>query len=294
MIKISVVIPTYNHARWLPESIESALNQTLKSHEVIVVDDGSKDNTREVVSAYPVRYIYQANSGRSASRNTGVREATGDWIALLDADDYWLPRKLELQAGAVGDEGVCYCATTQFFSDGHTEDPEFHGASTVVSVLRHHNVIDPSSVIVRRDIILQIGGFNEKMPAAEDWEAWLRLARVCKFVGVPERLLMYRVTGTGMSANPELSLRSMDQIVAAGTAGLPPIRRFIEARRMRSTRTIQAAIKYREKGDSRNCLRCAIRALRHWPSPFYDKAFKVLLLELRSCLRNRKKRVPTS
>src|SRR6185295_19151753 len=95
-MKISVIIPAYNQARWLPECIESALQQTLTAHEIIVVDDGSTDDTREVVSRYPVRHIYQKNAGVSAARNRGIQEATGEWIALLDGDDYWLPRKLEL------------------------------------------------------------------------------------------------------------------------------------------------------------------------------------------------------
>jgi glycosyltransferase involved in cell wall biosynthesis len=279
-MKISVVIPNYNHARWLPESIESALNQTLKPHEIIVVDDGSTDNTREVVAQYPVRYVYQKNAGLSATRNKGIAESTGDWIALLDADDYWLPQKLELQAAAIRDEEFCYCGTTQFFNDGHTENPEFHDGSRAKAILKHHNFIDPSSVLVRRDVLLQVGGFNVNLPAGEDWEMWLKLSPMCRFVGVPERLLMYRVTGTGMSANPEIFLRSMDAIVSAGTAHLPPFRRFIEARRMRCVRALQVAIKYREKRDYRRSLACALRAFGYWPSPFYDKTFRVVLVEI--------------
>ena len=91
---------------------------------------------------------------------------------------------------------------------------------------------------------------------------------------------MYRVTGTGIGANPEVALRTMEAVVAAGTEDLPPVRRFIAARRMRSVRTALAAVKYRDVGDYRNALRYALRAFAHWPSPFYDKAFKVLMLEL--------------
>jgi glycosyltransferase involved in cell wall biosynthesis len=280
-MKISVVIPAYNHARWLPECIESALNQTLKAHEVVVVDDGSQDNTREVASRYPVKYVHQENAGISAARNTGLRQSTGDWIAFLDADDYWLPGKLELQVAAIRDENFCYCAFTKRWNDGRIEAGEFVDGGTAPSVLRHHSCIVPSSVLVKREAISQVGGFNEKMPAAEDWEVWLKLSRICKFVSVPERLVMIRITGHGLSANPDIVLRSMEYIVAAGTADLPPVRRFITSRRMRSTRTTLAALKYRNKGDYANTLRYALRAFAHWPSPFYDKTFKVLLLELR-------------
>ena len=282
-MKISVVIPTYNHARWLPESIESALNQTLAPHEIIVVDDGSKDDTKEVVSQYPepVKYVYQQNSGLSAARNTGIEFASGDWIALLDADDVWVNNKLERQAAAIQDQEFCYCATTRFLSDGHTEEPECFFGEEAIRILRHHNFIDPSSVLAKRETFLKVGGFNRTMPAGEDWEMWLKLANVCKFVGVPERLLRYRVLGDSMSKNPEIHLRSMDAIVTAGTAHLRGIARVVAARRMRSTRYALVAVKYRDKGDHAKALECAIRGVAQWPSPFHDRAFKIVLLELR-------------
>jgi glycosyltransferase involved in cell wall biosynthesis len=279
-MKISVVIPTYDHAHWLPECIESVLHQNLTPHEIIVVDDGSKDNTREVVSRYPVKYVYQQNAGLSAARNKGISESTGDWIAFLDADDYWLPGKLEKQVAVIRDESFCYCGFTRLWADGRTKAGEFFDGATAKSVLRHHCCIVPAAVLVKRDAIMQVGGFNEKMPAAEDWEAWLKLSRICKFVGVPERLVMIRITGAGMSANPDIVLRSMEYVVAAGTADLPPVRRFITSRRMRSRRTALAALKYRDKGDYENTLRYALRAFAYWPSPFFDRTFKILLLEL--------------
>src|ERR1700721_439220 len=145
-MKISVVIPTINHAHWLPESVESALNQTLKPHEVIVVDiaGGSKDNTKEVVARYPVRYLTQPDRGVSDARNHGIRNSSGDWVAFLDSDDYWLPRRLELQMAAIKDEAFGYCATTRFYQDGHTEDMEYYNVPEALSVLRHHNFIDTS------------------------------------------------------------------------------------------------------------------------------------------------------
>ena len=280
-MKISVVIPSYNQASFLPESIESVLKQTLKPHEIIVVDDGSNDNTKEVVAQYPVTYLHENNSGPSVARNYGIQRATGDWIALLDADDVWLPRKLEVQASRIKDEGLCYCATTRFFGDGHTEDAETFPWDGAREALKRRNFIDPSSVLVRRDLVLSVGGFDPNMRAAEDWELWLKLLRVCKFVDVPERLLRYRVTSSSASSDPEIHLNSMERIVAAGTADLTPARRFVESRRMRSVRYSMIAIKYREKGDYRNSLRFAMRGLRQWPSPFYDRAFKIVLLEIR-------------
>ena len=282
-MKISVVIPTINHAHWLPESIESALNQTLKPHEVIVVDiaGGSKDNTKEVVARYPVRYLTQPDRGVSDARNHGIRNSSGDWVAFLDSDDYWLPRRLELQVAAITDEAFGYCATTRFYQDGHTEDMEYYNVPEALSVLRHHNFIDTSAALVRRDAMERIGGFNLESCAGEEWEAWLKLSRYYKFVGVPDRLLMYRVTGTGLSVNPVTVLNSVEFIVSAATSHLPAVERFVVANRMRSVRTALAAIKYRDMGEYSQCLHHAVRAFAHWPSPFYDKAFKVILLELK-------------
>lgn len=289
---ISVVIPTCNHAHWLPESIESALGQTLKPREVIVVDlrDGSTDNTRELVKRYPVRYVCQPNRGVSDARNYGIQLASGEWVAFLDSDDYWLPRRLELQAAAMrNDEAVGYCGSRRFYPDGRIKEAEYHDAPRAISVLRHHNFIDTSAGMVRRDALLSVGGFNVDSCAGEEWELWLKLARCYKFVGTPDQLLMYRITGSGLSVDPLSPLHSMEYIVAAATSHLPPVERFIAARRMRAVRHTVAALKYRDLGDYDNTIRYALRALAYWPSPFYDRAFKVVLLELGRRLQSKRK-----
>src|SRR5689334_22859965 len=111
-MRVSAIIPCYNYGKYLARAIDSILAQTYAVSEIIVVDDGSSDNTREVATSYGgcVRYIYQQNAGRAAARNHGIREATGDWIALLDADDWWLPQKIELQVTAASkpDTAVVY------------------------------------------------------------------------------------------------------------------------------------------------------------------------------------------
>ena len=280
-MKISVIIATCNHGQWIAESIESALNQTLKPHEVIVVDlaAGSKDNTREVVARYPVKYVNQPGNGVSDARNHGVKISTGDWVAFLDADDYWLPNRLAAQVAVIHDEAFAYCARTLFYPDGTTEPGEYHSMPEALSALRWGNFIDTSAGMVRRDAFDRAGGFNQDSCAGEEWELWLKLAQHYTFVGIPDRLLMYRVTGTGLSANPVTVLRSMNYIVAAATDHLPPFQRFVISHRMRAVRTSLAALKYRDLGEYHNILRYAFRSLGHWP--FYDRAYKIILLELR-------------
>ena len=118
---VSVIIPTYNYGRFIAETIESALGQTLLPHEVIVVDDGSTDETAEVVASFGerVRYIYQENAGVCAARNRGVAASSGDLIAFLDADDIWEPTKLEKQAAKFADPdvGLVHCGMREFDSD---------------------------------------------------------------------------------------------------------------------------------------------------------------------------------
>jgi len=173
-----------------------------------------------VVARYPVRYLTQPDRGVSDARNHGIRNSSGDWVAFLDSDDYWLPRRLELQVAAIKDEAFGYCATTRFYQDGHTEDMEYYNVPEALSVLRHHNFIDTSAALVRRDAMERIGGFNQESCAGEEWEVWLKLSRYYKFVGVPDRLLMYRVTGTGLSINPATVLNSVEFIVS-GKTGAP-------------------------------------------------------------------------
>lgn len=114
MPKVSVIIPTYNRARYVSEAIDSVLAQTFSDYEIIVVDDGSTDNTRDVIHAYEmqkvnIRYVTQANSGPGAARNNGLRTAEGDWIAFLDSDDIWHPQKLEYQMACVDTLKVGAC-----------------------------------------------------------------------------------------------------------------------------------------------------------------------------------------
>ena len=148
-IRYSVVIPAYNAAAFIGNAIESVLAQTCKPLEVIVVDDGSSDNTPAIVESYgdPVRLIRQTNSGPGAARNHGVRLATGDFIGLLDADDTWLPDKIERQAELIESERVAlvHCMTT---------DEKQFATSALVSFdsLWKRNCIATSSVLVRRSV----------------------------------------------------------------------------------------------------------------------------------------------
>lgn len=211
---VSVIIPCYNHARFLPESVESALAQTYPHVEVLVIDDGSTDETREVASRYGdrIRYIYQENAGLAAARNTGIREARGELIGLLDADDRWLPRKLEVQVPHFAEPavGLAHTSYRKFPPPDYPEKewlvPEGAGP-TYLDELRL-NRIGVLTAVFRRALALEVGGFDETLRSCEDWDLWTRLIERSQAVGCAEVLAEYRLHPGSMSTNAERMFRS--------------------------------------------------------------------------------------
>ena len=181
-MKISVIIPSWNRADRLAAALDSVRAQSLVPHEVIVVDDGSTDNTRELLSRhYPeVRYLYQQNNGVSSARNTGIMAASGDWIALLDSDDRWEPLKLERQQQAIQAQPgyrLCHCDEI-WIRNGKRVNPMKKHAKQGGKIFRHCLplcVISPSAVMIQREVFAGIGLFDENLPACEDYDLWLRI-----------------------------------------------------------------------------------------------------------------------
>jgi glycosyltransferase involved in cell wall biosynthesis len=205
--EVSVVIATRNHAAWLGDAIASVRAQTYTDWELVVVDDGSTDATRDVALRHAgdrrVRYVHQAHAERSAARNRGIAETLAPLVAFLDADDRWLPEKLAKQVAALATEpaaGLCY--TTARFVDAAgrplpLRKPPRTIAGDVFPHLMRGNVIVLASVVVRRRCLEEVGGFDTKLPAygCEDWDLWLRIARRWRFAVVDEELTLYRRHG---------------------------------------------------------------------------------------------------
>ena len=199
---MSVVVPTYDRERVLPRALDSALAQTYEDFEVLVVDDGSTDGTAGLVAEYAardgrVRYLRQPqNAGVSAARNRGIREARGEFVAFLDSDDEWAPTKLERQVErfreAASEVGLVYCGVETVYEDGGgwTFRPKHRG--DVHRALLQKNVVHTGSgVVIRRSVTERAGLFDEGIPAAEDYEYWIRIARHVAFDYVAEPLLRY-------------------------------------------------------------------------------------------------------
>jgi hypothetical protein len=257
MAIVSVVIPTYNRAELVRETVASVLQQSHPPSEVIIVDDGSTDGTAAVCAAFvePVRYIRQENAGVSAARNRGIREARGDWIAFVDADDVWVPQKLEVQLAALHQVPEArWCASDcrvigmdgqpvsgrqgfeavfgVFGAVGETADAFF--ARWLVSVdvaaggehhtcfhgdffpvLLHGNVVLPSSAVVHRSLFSDAGSFDEQLRLAEETEFFHRASVHAHGVMVMSPLVGYRVAQEGSLTNPANTPRLIRNALAS-------------------------------------------------------------------------------
>ncbi len=180
---ISVVIPTYNRRELLPRAIGSVLNQTRAPREIIVVDDGSTDDTAQIVgNDFPqVELILQENQGVSAARNSGIKTAPGDWLAFLDSDDAWLPHKLEKQLDMLvrhPEMKICHTGETWLKNDRQVGQKKKHQKPSgwIFQKCLELCAISPSSVLIKREVFDTVGLFDESLPACEDYDLWVRIS----------------------------------------------------------------------------------------------------------------------
>jgi glycosyltransferase involved in cell wall biosynthesis len=180
---VSVIIPTYNRGWAIRAAIDSVLAQTYRDFDLIVVDDGSTDDTAEILRSYgpDVTVIRQANAGVSAARNTGVRSAKGAFIAFLDSDDRWLPEKLRVQSDFfVSHPEAVICQTEEIWiRNGKRVNPKKVHKKPSGHIFKASLalcLVSPSAVMLRRDLFNEIGGFDETLPACEDYDLWLRIS----------------------------------------------------------------------------------------------------------------------
>jgi glycosyltransferase involved in cell wall biosynthesis len=182
MPRVSVIIPTYNRRDLVREAIASVLAQTYRDFELIVVDDGSDDGTAGVVQEFAgVRYVYQSNRGVSAARNRGVALSNGELLAFLDSDDLWQPHKLESQVRFfVAHPAARICQTEEIWvRHGVRVNPHHKHRKTGGDIFARSLelcLVSPSAVMLRCELFESLGGFDESLPACEDYDLWLRIA----------------------------------------------------------------------------------------------------------------------
>lgn len=247
---VSVVMSAYNSVRFIREAIESILNQTYQDFELIIVDDGSTDETLPIAASYAerdsrVRVIRANHGGQSRARNTGIQHAQGDWVAIMDHDDVWLPQRLEkqLQAAAANPRVVAWGAyayhlgptgkISSVSNAGPVSEEEFYelrrreGAFT----LSH------ASVLLRKEIVLRAGGYDPRLHTAEDMDLFDRMAEYGPVLAIPEPLLLYRLhTSSNTMKNffrQRLLMRYVQARALARSRGerIPGLEDFIERER---------------------------------------------------------------
>lgn len=193
--KITVVIPTYNRVRLLERALESVLSQTYPADEIIVVDDGSTDNTKQQLQThYPqVIYQYQPNKGVSAARNAGITASNNEWVCLLDSDDSWQTNKLENQVRAVSENPrylLCHTNETWYRNGkilNQGKKHQKHGGY-IFQYCLPLCAISPSSVMINKQIFNEVGLFDENLPACEDYDMWLRICSLHPVLFLDEAL----------------------------------------------------------------------------------------------------------
>lgn len=209
MPSLTVVITCYNYGQYLPHALGSVLDQTCSDYEVVVVDDGSTDNTPAVMAQYAadgrIRYIRQANAGQPKAKNRGIAESTGEFIAFLDADDIWMPTKIEKQLALFADPqvGVVYSGRVLIDPSGVLIPGEDYSLKRG-DILDHifvDNFICFSSSVIKRSCLDEVGWFDENLPMGIDYDLWIRLAARYRFDYVGEPLVKYRTGHANLSKN---------------------------------------------------------------------------------------------
>ncbi len=195
-LKISLIIPTLNRCESLSLAVQSALSQSQPLHEIIVVDDGSEDGTTAHIKKHfpTVTLITQTNNGVSHARNTGIKQATGHWIAFLDSDDQWFTHKVETQANAIlanPNYRLCHC-DEHWIRNGKRVNPmnkhKKRGGDIFEQSL-HLCAISPSATIIKKELLDEVGLFDESLPACEDYDLWLRICANEPVLYIDEALL---------------------------------------------------------------------------------------------------------
>lgn len=195
---VSIIIPVFNYGRFLAEALDSVMAQSYRPIEVIVVDDGSTDNTKEIAHSFPeVQYYYQKNQGEAVARNTGIAKARGKFIAFLDADDTWLPDKLKIQIQYLEKHsglGCTLCKIQNFIEPGVNLDPK------TVSSLLESDQIGIATIVTKKDVFAQVGGFDSRYQVGTDFD-WFVRARDAGITTVilPDILLNRRIHNKNIS-----------------------------------------------------------------------------------------------
>ena len=291
MATVDVIIPAYNTAKYLPAAIESVLAQTFEDWQIVLVDDGSTDNTAEIVAPYrercgtKLKYVKQQNRGLPAARNTAIKSSDSEYLALLDADDVWLPCRLEESLKVMEarpQAGVSHGLITLIdpegnigqVCEGNRKNYEGHVAPYIY--MRTIELPCPTMTF-RRRCVDDVGLFDETMRATEDRDLWFRIALRYEVAFVPKVIAYYRRSPNSMSADPQRMLQSQLQFVHKhyGAQGCGFLRRQAALARIYK----QQAENLKARGLAYGALQNSLHALALYPLgiDYYRTAGSLLL-----------------
>lgn len=279
---VTVVIPNYNHARYLGDAIRSVQAQTYPYFEVIIVDDGSQDDSRVVAATFldddRIQYIYQDNQGLSAARNTGIRAAAGAFIGVLDADDMYTPNYLETLVGvlvAQPQATAVFCGY-QFVDNQNQDLPQQEARiippENVWFALLDGNFLVPESILVRREGYAAAGWFDTTLTACEDWDMWLRLAEHNTILCVPDVLVRHRVLPGSMSSDPIRMLTNRLTVLVKHIGAEPTAAETRPAlhRQAYGRVYLTSAVEYLQYGDQKTAGDCLLKMAQVCPTLLTD------------------------
>lgn len=227
MPKVDIIIPAYNAARYLPAALESVASQTFEDWRILLIDDGSTDNTPEIVAPFidrfgpRLQYIRQQNRGLPAARNQAILHSSAEFLALLDADDVWLPNRLSESLKSFEGRphaGLSYGFVSRIDPDGAIIDTfdqrQKHAEGRVASYVYMRQIDLPCPTITfRRQCIDEVGMFDENLRATEDRDLWLRIAQRYEIVLAPQIIAYYRTSPNAMTTDPDRMLRAQLQFI---------------------------------------------------------------------------------
>lgn len=271
--RVSVIIPAYNHARFLSEALESVRAQTFQAFEALVVDDGSTDETREVVAAYAPRvgYHYQAHAGVSRARNEGLRRTGAPYVAFLDADDTWAPTKLARQVAfldthpEVGVVFTSYHVTNEAGRPCGVEPGRFPYGERPFETMLLWPYGSMNVAMVRRSCIARVGGFDEVLTEGEDWDLWLRVSRYYGIANLDEPLATYRRVASDatrarrLTTAPAMFRRVLDKLFTDPARLEGCSAAWIRRWRRRAYASLEITVALMEQDPPWRCLSAALR-----------------------------------
>lgn len=282
---VSVVIATYNMGQYLPDAMRSVLAQTWKNLELIVIDDGSTDNTQEAVKPLlddpRVKYLRFANQGQPKAKNAGVRACSGAYIAFCDGDDLWDPRKLELQMPCILSApavGVVYSRVDYMDQHGHflRHDVPAGHAGCITDNLIIENFIPFGTALVRKAALDECGIFDESLPMGIDWDLWLRISTRWEFCFLPEVTYHYREWPGQMSKNYRGRYKNAVRIMNKFFSAYPTaVSARLQRRAWADTYAGRALVVAKGENAWREPIGDALRSIA--TDPGYSKAWKTLV-----------------